>query len=87
FTRLIGCPFSCSAYFQKKQGIWKFSVSNPSHNNYPAALSSLSHSLATAGADRSTIVTECVAKCERAVLICCFQSEVMLSREEARALL
>ncbi|KNZ52102.1 uncharacterized protein VP01_3697g2, partial [Puccinia sorghi] len=34
FTRLIGCPFSCSAYFQKKQGIWKFSVSNPSHNHH-----------------------------------------------------
>ena len=36
-TRLIGCPFSCSAYFQKKQGIWKFSVSNPSHNHPPSS--------------------------------------------------
>ncbi|KNZ64063.1 uncharacterized protein VP01_10714g2, partial [Puccinia sorghi] len=36
---LIGCPFSCSVYFQKKQGIQQFSVSNCRHNHplFPTA--------------------------------------------------
>jgi hypothetical protein len=33
---LINCPFSVSAYIQKKTGNWKFSVSNP-HHNHPAS--------------------------------------------------
>ena len=35
-TRLIDCPFSASAYFQKKANHWKFSVSNPHHNHQPS---------------------------------------------------
>ncbi|KNZ49626.1 uncharacterized protein VP01_4897g1 [Puccinia sorghi] len=37
FICLIGCPFSCAVYFQKERGIWKFLVSNSSHNNPPSS--------------------------------------------------
>lgn len=52
----------------------------------PAALSCLARRLAAAGVHQDAITLECVAKCERSVLISCVQSDVSLSREEARAL-
>lgn len=52
----------------------------------PAALSLLGRSCATAGLSEREVTMECVLRCERAVLISCFQSEVTLSKEEARAL-
>ncbi|KNZ58810.1 DNA-directed RNA polymerase [Puccinia sorghi] len=52
----------------------------------PAALCSLGRRWAAAGVPEQTRVRELVAKCERAVLISCSQSEVVISREETRAL-
>ncbi|KNZ64486.1 hypothetical protein VP01_1022g2 [Puccinia sorghi] len=52
----------------------------------PAALSLLGRSCATAGLSEREVTMEWVLRCERAVLISCFQSEVTLSKEEARAL-
>lgn len=52
----------------------------------PAALSSLRRRRAAAGVNIDIVTRECIAKCERAILISCSQSEVLLSREEARAL-
>jgi hypothetical protein len=40
--RLINCPFSASAYFQKKKDHWRFSVSNPAHN-HPSSLNPAAH--------------------------------------------
>ncbi|KNZ50650.1 hypothetical protein VP01_4311g2 [Puccinia sorghi] len=36
-TCIIGCPFSCVVYFQKKKYVWKVSVLNSSNNNPPSS--------------------------------------------------
>jgi hypothetical protein len=41
-SRLINCPISASAYFQKKKDHWRFSVSNPAHN-HPSSLNPSAH--------------------------------------------
>ncbi|OAV90290.1 hypothetical protein PTTG_28392 [Puccinia triticina 1-1 BBBD Race 1] len=35
-TRLINCPSSAAAYFQKKKNVWKFTIKNPAHNHPPS---------------------------------------------------